>query len=63
MEQYKNQPCTTHTTNQVPFIVVKNNILDIQLAEQGSLADIAPTILKELNIEKPKIMSGNSLIL
>ncbi len=62
-DESKNQPCTTHTTNQVPFIVVKNNILDIQLAEQGSLADIAPTILKELNIEKPKIMSGNSLIL
>ena len=62
-DESKNQPCTTHTTNQVPFIVVKNNILDIRLAEQGSLADIAPTILKELNIEKPKNMSGNSLIL
>lgn len=62
-DEIKNQPCTTHTTNRVPFIVVKNDVSDINLAKQGALADIAPTILKEFGLKKPEVMSGNSLIL
>ena len=49
---------TSHTTSKVPFIVGKNNI---ELLE-GKLADIAPTILEILQIEKPIEMTGNSLI-
>ena len=49
---------TSHTTNLVPFIITKN---DITLSD-GSLCDIAPTILDLLELEKPKEMTGNSLI-
>ena len=52
-------PCTTHTTNKVPFIVTKENI---ELKEDGKLADIAPTMLELLNIPIPLEIDGNSLI-
>ena len=51
-------PFTAHTTNPVPFIVVGD---DVSLHE-GRLADIAPTMLEMLGIEKPKEMTGESLI-
>ena len=50
---------TAHTTNPVPFIVVGK---DCTLRETGRLADIAPTLLKIMDIEKPAQMSGESLI-
>lgn len=53
-----NNQITAHTTNKVPFIITNNNY---QVSD-GKLADIAPTILKLLNIEIPKDMTGNSLI-
>ena len=49
---------TSHTTNLVPFIVTKK---DIELID-GSLCDIAPTILSLLNLEKPNEMTGTKLI-
>ena len=51
-------PCTTHTTNKVPFIVTKKGI---ELKE-GKLADIAPTMLSILNLPIPIEIDGNSLI-
>ena len=51
-------PFTAHTTNKVPFIMIGK---DAPLHE-GRLADIAPTMLEILNIEKPSEMTGNSLI-
>ncbi len=53
-----NNVLTSHTTNLVPFIVIKKGIS----LNSGKLGDIAPTILDLLNIEKPKEMTGNSLI-
>ncbi len=50
---------TAHTTNQVPFIVAGK---DCTLREGGRLADIAPTLLDIMGIEKPQEMSGESLI-
>ena len=50
---------TAHTTNPVPFIVAGK---DCALRETGRLADIAPTLLKIMDIEKPAEMSGESLI-
>ena len=52
---------TAHTTNLVPFIVLDKNI---ELLENhiGSLPDIAPTILKIMNIDIPKEMTGKVLI-
>jgi len=52
---------TSHTTNEVPFIVV-NADKDIELIEDGALCDIAPTILKIMGIEQPAEMTGQSLI-
>lgn len=60
-DEEKQQPYTAHTINKVPFIVVQNNINNIKL-NNGSLSDIAPTILKLLNLKQPEIMSGKNLI-
>lgn len=52
-------PFTAHTTNLVPFCIVG---YDCTLQPTGKLADIAPTILKILDLEKPKEMTGQNLI-
>lgn len=52
------KPVTSHTTNPVPCIVTKKGI---QLND-GKLADIAPTMLELLGLEKPIEMTGQSLI-
>ena len=54
-----NTPWTAHTTNPVNFIVVGGKYTAVR---NGSLADIAPTILKILGIKKPSDMTGNSLV-
>ena len=51
---------TAHTTYEVPLIYVSNEFKG-QL-NLGKLADIAPTMLEILNIEKPAEMNGVSLI-
>ena len=55
-----NQPHTAHTLNPVVFAVYnyQGNLNGIH----GKLADIAPTILKVLNISQPKEMTGESLL-
>lgn len=53
------KPMTAHTLSPVPVIVTKDNI---QLRDGGILADLAPTVLDLLNIEKPNEMTGFSLI-
>ena len=54
-----NNVITSHTISPVPFIITKKGI-DLK---NGKLADIAPTILDLLNIEKPNEMTGESLII
>ena len=53
------EPFTAHTTNPVPFCVIG---YDCELREGGRLADIAPTMLQILGLEKPEEMDGVSLI-
>lgn len=53
-------PFTAHTTNLVPFCIVG---YPCTLKDTGCLADIAPTMLKILNVPQPKEMTGTSLIL
>ncbi|WP_035054411.1 2,3-bisphosphoglycerate-independent phosphoglycerate mutase [Carnobacterium pleistocenium] len=53
------KPHTAHTTVPVPVIVTKEGAT---LREGGRLADVAPTMLDLLNIEKPVEMTGVSLI-
>ena len=51
-------PVTSHTTNLVPFIVTKKEIV----LKNGKLSDIAPTILKIMGLDIPKEMTGDVLI-
>ncbi|KAA3652925.1 MAG: 2,3-bisphosphoglycerate-independent phosphoglycerate mutase [Bacteroidetes bacterium] len=50
---------TAHTTNPVPIILIDKDYTHIQ---SGKLADVAPSILKLLNLEIPQEMDGNLLI-
>ena len=52
-------PYTAHTTNPVPFYIVG---ADVKLRD-GKLADIAPTMLDLMGLEKPAEMDGETLIL
>ncbi|MEG0259114.1 MAG: 2,3-bisphosphoglycerate-independent phosphoglycerate mutase, partial [Lysinibacillus sp.] len=52
-------PMTAHTTNPVPVIVTKPNLI---LRNDGILADLAPTMLKLLEVSQPVEMTGQSLI-
>ena len=51
-------PFTAHTTNLVPFYIVG---ADVKLRD-GKLADIAPTMLDLMGLEKPAEMDGQTLI-
>ena len=51
-------PFTAHTTNLVPFCIVG---ADVKL-RPGRLADIAPTMLDLMGLEKPAEMDGSTLI-
>lgn len=52
-------PFTAHTTNVVPLIGIG---LGNSKLKEGKLADLAPTMLEILGVEKPKEMTGNSLL-
>jgi 2,3-bisphosphoglycerate-independent phosphoglycerate mutase len=52
-------PNTAHTTNPVPLVITVDRL---QLADSGVLADVAPTILRLLDIEQPTEMTGRPLI-
>ncbi|WP_269919436.1 2,3-bisphosphoglycerate-independent phosphoglycerate mutase [Caldifermentibacillus hisashii] len=53
------RPMTAHTTNPVPVIVTDKNVT---LRDGGKLGDLAPTILDMMGIQKPKEMTGESII-
>ena len=53
-------PFTAHTTNPVPLIVIGE---DCKLRDNGVLADLAPTMLKLLNLPQPVEMTGKSIII
>jgi len=55
-------PFTAHTTDKVPFILVAPEYKSHSLREDGSLKDIAPTLLSIMGIEKPSEMTGTSLL-
>ncbi|NLJ57523.1 MAG: 2,3-bisphosphoglycerate-independent phosphoglycerate mutase [Tissierellia bacterium] len=51
---------TSHTTNRVPFIVVDTKKFKLR---EGILADVAPTMLDLMGLDKPREMTGKSLII
>ena len=54
------QAHTAHTTEPVPFIYVGKR--EFKVREGGVLADVAPTILKLMDLEKPQEMTGTSIL-
>jgi 2,3-bisphosphoglycerate-independent phosphoglycerate mutase len=52
-------PNTAHTTNPVPIILVDK---ELKFINNGVLADIAPTILELMGVEKPAVMTRSSLL-
>jgi len=55
------QPHTAHTSDPVPFILAGAPAENWRLAD-GRLADVAPTALALMGIEKPPEMTGRSLL-
>ena len=53
-------PNTAHTKNIVPLFLISNSYKGT--IQPGKLADIAPTILKIMNLEIPEEMDGTTLI-
>ena len=53
------EPQTSHTTNPVPLILVGMENAKIK---SGKLADLAPTMLDIMGLEKPAEMTGESII-
>ncbi len=54
-------PHTAHTTNPVPLVMVGDGAPRRHLRTGGSLRDVGPTILRLLDIEPPKEMTGRDL--
>lgn len=54
-------PHTAHTTNPVPLHLVDEDAIGMNLHGDGSLEDLAPTILGMLGVEKPVEMTGRDL--
>ena len=61
---------TGHTDSPVPFVLVTPHLHGereegssaIKLRDDGTLVDVAPTVLELMGIEKPGVMTGTSLI-
>jgi len=60
-DEKNKMPHTSHTLNEVPFIIV--GLKDKVSLKNGSLSDIAPTILSLLKLNKPEDMTGMNLII
>ena len=58
IDQATGEKHTAHTTDPVPFILTNME----GVLHRGTLADITPTILQIMSIEKPESMTGKSLI-
>jgi 2,3-bisphosphoglycerate-independent phosphoglycerate mutase len=54
-----NQPHTAHTLNPVPVVYLGRQA---RLRDDGSLQDIAPTLLAMMGVAQPAAMTGQSLI-
>ncbi len=71
LDPHTGEPRTEHTTNPVPFYLIGRDFAEAKESDviilrkkevRGLLTDIAPTALDLLGIEKPVVMTGNSLL-
>jgi 2,3-bisphosphoglycerate-independent phosphoglycerate mutase len=53
---------TSHTTNPVPLIYVRETDRVAKLLPGGRICDVAPTMLEVLRIPRPSVMTGYSLL-
>lgn len=61
-DEVNQQPHTAHTLNPVPFVLIGEGLAGVKMRERGVLADVAPTMLEILGMEKHSSMDGVSLI-
>lgn len=60
--QYKDgSPCTAHTTNKVPFIIISKQKVRWRKIKKPCLYHVAPTVLQLMDIERPKEMTKGLL--
>jgi len=57
IDQVTGKKHTAHTTSPVPCIMTDKNVS----LHEGTLADLAPTVLDLFGLEKPEEMQGNKL--
>jgi 2,3-bisphosphoglycerate-independent phosphoglycerate mutase len=57
-----NSPHTSHTTYDVPLIIVSDQVRGTTLRAGGRLADIAPSVLALMGLPQPAEMTGASLL-
>jgi 2,3-bisphosphoglycerate-independent phosphoglycerate mutase len=57
-----NMPHTAHTVGSVPFIVFDEKFKTRKMKPNGRLADVVPTMLEVMGLDKPKDMTGESLL-
>ena len=60
VDETTGEPYTAHTVGKVQAVIY--NACGVKGLKDGRLADVSPTLLDLLEIEKPKEMSGNSLL-
>lgn len=58
VDEHTGKPLTAHTPNPVPIIYLTERNKEVTLRDRGTLADIAPTILKAMDIPQPPEMTG-----
>jgi len=59
-DPHTHEPYTAHTTLDVPILVF--GAPPGSRLENGRLADVAPTLLDLMGLEKPQLMTGRSLL-
>ncbi len=60
MTDKEGNPVTAHSLNDVPLVHIANH--PVKLKDGGRLCDIAPTMLKLMNLDIPEEMTGKSLV-
>ncbi|MCK4627909.1 MAG: phosphoglycerate mutase (2,3-diphosphoglycerate-independent), partial [Sedimentisphaerales bacterium] len=56
-------PYTAHTTEPVPLIVFDEEYKNCRIRDDGRLADVIPTALQIMGLQKPEEMTGETLIM
>ncbi len=61
IDEKTGRPFTAHMVSNVPFILLDKDHKGIELRKGGGLKDVAPTVLKLMEIKKPEEMTGEPL--